>query len=108
MENYQKDGKTPFTLEDFERCLIIFTSEDGSGEWENIPEEFWNFDPTSDPPGPCREPESLPGPDYPFEDTVEREIGGTRFIVRTECGGSERLSEKIARLISSEREENCA
>ena len=50
----------------------------------------------------------LPGPDYPFDDTVEREIGGTRFIIRTECGGAERLSEKITRLISSEREENCA
>ena len=60
MENYQENSKTPFTLADFERCLIAFTSEDGSGRWTEIPEEFWNFDPTSDPPGPYREPESLP------------------------------------------------
>ena len=50
----------------------------------------------------------LPGPEYPFYDTVEREVSGTHFVIHTECGGSERLSEKITRLISSEREENCA
>ena len=108
MENYQENSKTPFTLRDFEHWLYVTTSEGYGDDYENVPEEFWNFDPTSDPPGPYQEPEVPPGPDYPFDDTVEREIGGTRFLIRTECGGAERLSEKIARLISSEREENCA
>ena len=66
MENYQENSKTPFTLRDFEHWLYVMTSEGYGDDYENVPEEFWNFDPTSDPPGPYRESEVPPGPDYPL------------------------------------------
>ena len=46
-----------------------------------------------------------PGPDYPFRDTIEREIGGTTYVIHTECAGTEFLSGMVRRLISSEKEE---
>ena len=49
----------------------------------------------------------LPGPDYPFHDTVERVIGGVTYIVSTECAGRELLGRKLKRLISSDSEQ-CA
>ena len=49
----------------------------------------------------------LPGPDYPFHDTVERVIGGVTYIVSTECAGKELLGRKLKRLISSDSEQ-CA
>ena len=49
----------------------------------------------------------LPGPDYPFHDTVERVVGGATYIVSTECAGKEMLGHKIKRLISSDSE-RCA
>ena len=49
----------------------------------------------------------LPGPDYPFHDTVERVVGGATYIVSTECAGKELLGHKLKRLISSDSEQ-CA
>ena len=43
------------------------------------------------------------GPSNPFCDVVERKIGNTRYIIKTECGGSEPLANKIKRLIFSEK-----
>ena len=51
--------------------------------------------------------DALPGPDYPFHDTVERVIGGVTYIVSTECAGKELLGRKLKRLISSDSEQ-CA
>ena len=50
---------------------------------------------------------ALPGPDYPFHDTVERVIGGVTYIVSTECAGKELVGNKLKRLISSDSEQ-CA
>ena len=62
-------------------------------DWGNYPALDWN---------------DLPEPVYPYHCTVEEEIDGTHVIVSTECGGTERLDEKVKRLISSEKEEICA
>ena len=42
-------------------------------------------------------------PRNPFLDTVERKIGNTCYIVKTECGGNEALTNKVKRLIFSEK-----
>ena len=51
--------------------------------------------------------DALPGPDYPFHDTVERVVGGVTYIVSTECAGKELVGNKLKRLISSDSEQ-CA
>lgn len=38
----------------------------------------------------------------PFCDIVERKIGNTWYIVKTECDGNETLANKVKRLIFSE------
>ena len=43
------------------------------------------------------------GPQNPFCGVVERKIGNTWYIVKTECDGSEPLVGKIKRLIFSEK-----
>ncbi len=35
----------------------------------------------------------------PFCDTILRKIGNTRYSIRTECGGTEPLTDKVKRLI---------
>ena len=40
----------------------------------------------------------------PFTGTVERKIGNTLYVIETECEGTERLSDKIKRLIFSHKE----
>ena len=35
----------------------------------------------------------------PFCETILRKIGNTRYIIRTECGGTEPLTDKVKRLI---------
>ena len=62
-------------------------------DWDDYPAPDWN---------------DLPEPVYPYHCTVEEQIDGTHVIVSTECGGTERLDEKVKRLISSEKEEICA
>ena len=42
-------------------------------------------------------------PQNPFCDTVERKIGNTWYIVKTECDGNETLTNKVKRLIFSEK-----
>lgn len=44
-------------------------------------------------------------PQNPFRDVVERRIGNTWYIIKTECGGNEALPNKVKRLIFSERGE---
>ena len=44
----------------------------------------------------------LPQQGNPLNETVCYKIGGTYYEVSTVCGGSERLSDKIKRLIKSE------
>ena len=44
----------------------------------------------------------LPKKGNPLNETVCYKIGGTYYEVSTVCGGSERLSDKIKRLIKSE------
>ena len=57
----------------------------------------------------CYEPMIFPPADFgcehqnPFCDIVERKIGNTCYIVKTECDGSEPLASKIKRLIFSEK-----
>ena len=41
-------------------------------------------------------------PQNPFCDIVERKIGNTWYIVKTECDGNETLANKVKRLIFSE------
>ncbi len=35
----------------------------------------------------------------PFCETILRKIGNTRYSIRTECGGTEPLTDKVKRLI---------
>ena len=42
-------------------------------------------------------------PQNPFCDVVERKVGNTWYIIKTECGGSEALADKVKRLIFSEK-----
>ena len=59
----------------------------------------------------CYEPMFFPPdgfwdePQNPFRDVVERKIGNTWYIIKTECGGNEALANKVKRLIFSEKEE---
>ena len=41
-------------------------------------------------------------PDLALDDDTEYKIGGTYYEVSTSCGGSERLRDKMIRLIKSE------
>lgn len=41
----------------------------------------------------------------PFRCTVVRQIGNTIYLVETECDGTERLADKVKRLIFSDTEE---
>ena len=55
------------------------------------------YEPMAFPPaGLCDEPQN------PFCDIVERKIGNTWYIVKTECDGNETLANKVKRLIFSE------
>lgn len=42
-------------------------------------------------------------PENPFHDTIKRRIGNTWYIIRTECDGREALTDKVKRLIFSEK-----
>lgn len=59
----------------------------------------------------CYEPMVFPPaglwdePQNPFCDIIERKIGNTWYIVKTECDGNETLANKVKRLIFSEKEE---
>lgn len=50
------------------------------------------------PAGPWDEPQN------PFFDIVERKIGNTWYIIKTESDGNETLASKVKRLIFSEKE----
>ena len=39
----------------------------------------------------------------PFRGTIERRIGNTWFVIETECAGSEKLTDKVKRLIFSDK-----
>ena len=39
----------------------------------------------------------------PFRTAIERKIGNTWYIVETECAGSENLTDKVKRLIFSDK-----
>lgn len=39
----------------------------------------------------------------PFHGTIERRVGNTRFTIETECAGTEKLSDKVKRLIFSDK-----
>ena len=43
-------------------------------------------------------------PGLPFHTMIERKIGNTWYTIQTECSGTERLTDKVKRLIFSERE----
>ena len=45
----------------------------------------------------CDEPQS------PFCNVTERKIGNTLYIIETECDGNEALTDKVKRLIFSEK-----
>ena len=55
----------------------------------------------------CYEPMVFPPDDFwdepqnPFSDVVERKIGNTWYIIKTECGGTEPLPSIVRRLIFS-------
>lgn len=44
----------------------------------------------------------------PFRCTIERKIGNTLYLIETECDGKERLTDKVKRLIFSDREVLCS
>ncbi len=44
----------------------------------------------------------------PFRTTIEKKIGNTWYLIETECAGEERLSDKVKRLIFSEKGEVCS
>ena len=39
----------------------------------------------------------------PFRTTIERKVGNTWYVVETECAGSETLTDKVKRLIFSDK-----
>jgi len=39
----------------------------------------------------------------PFHGTIERRIGNTWFTIETECAGTEKLTDKVKRLIFSDK-----
>lgn len=44
----------------------------------------------------------------PFCTTIEKKIGNTWYVIETECAGEERLSDKVKRLILSDKEVLCS
>ena len=44
----------------------------------------------------------------PFNTTIERKIGNTWYLIETVCDGTERLSDKVKRLIFSEKGAICS
>lgn len=44
----------------------------------------------------------------PFRCTIERKIGNTWYLIETECDGKERLTDKVKRLIFSDKEVLCS
>ena len=44
----------------------------------------------------------------PFRTTIEKKIGNTWYLIETECVGEERLSDKVKRLIFSEKGVVCS
>lgn len=44
----------------------------------------------------------------PFRCTVERKIGNTWYLIETECDGNEPLTNKVKRLIFSDKEVLCS
>ena len=111
MTNQQETKENTFTIQDYNFWLGLMVVEGYEEEASEAPPEFYTFNPIADPPGPYQpEPDwaDLPEPVYPCHCTIEQEIDGTSVIVSTECGGTERLDEKVKRLISSEKEEICA
>lgn len=68
------------------------------------------FDPFFEPPidflEECRKRwETLTSP---FRTTIERKIGNTWYIIETECDGNEPLTDKVKRLIFSEKGAICS
>ena len=111
MTNQQETQENTFTIQDYNFWLGLMVEEGYEEEASKAPPEFYTFNPIADSPGPYQpEPDwnDLPEPVYPYHCTVEEQIDGTHVIVSTECGGTERLDEKVKRLISSEKEEICA
>lgn len=49
-----------------------------------------------------------PYPGDPFHETIERRIGGTRYLIETVCSGNEALADKAKRLIFSEKAVKCS
>lgn len=49
-----------------------------------------------------KDSEFIPEDRKPTEETVYYKVGGTLYEVSTSCGGSERLRDKMIRLIKSE------
>lgn len=45
--------------------------------------------------------------DSPFRTTIERKIGNTWYVIETECNGTETLSNKVKRLIFSDKGVAC-
>ena len=117
MTNQQETQENTFTIQDYNFWLGLMVVDGYEEEASKAPPEFYTFNPIADPPGPYQvepdrieEPEppdwyDLPEPVDPCHCTIEQEIDGTCVVVSTECGGTERLEEKVKRLISSEMEE---
>ena len=68
------------------------------------------FDPVFEPPidflEECRKRrEALTSP---FRTTIERRIGNTWYVIETECDGNEPLTNKVKRLIFSEKGAICS
>ena len=61
----------------------------------------------------CYEPIVFPPDDFwdepqnPFCGVIERKIGNTWYIIKTECDGNETLADKVKRLIFSEKGASC-
>ena len=66
------------------------------------------FDPIFDPPESfLQECEAYWNRRSPFCKTVERKIGNTWYTIETVCDGNEPLTQKVKRLILSDREVAC-
>ena len=66
------------------------------------------FDPIFEPPIDFIEECRKRWEQSPFRTTIEKKIGNTWYLIETECAGEERLSDKVKRLIFSDKGVVCS
>ena len=78
--------------------------ENNTQQLQEVNVIFNTFDPIFTPPEEFLEECRLYWLNHnPFHGTIERRIGNTWFTIETECAGTEKLADKVKRMIFSDK-----